>query len=82
MKFEKFVHKGVKEDGTFKRELGAVKTKGSILIGRGKGCGLPECNCSPGFFLSVCLPRTKKGVVEGVLIKFDNEEELNKYLNE
>jgi hypothetical protein len=79
MKIEKILHEGVDKNGIIK-EGGAVGVDGDILVGRGQGCGLPNCHCSEGYWLSLILPRSDKGVVEGVKVVFANKQEMDKYL--
>ncbi len=81
MKIETFKHVGVKPNGTFtKGRLGAVTTVGAIRMSKGEGCGLDTCNCSAGHWIMIAAPRTKKGVVEGIRVTFDNQKEMNKFL--
>jgi len=77
-----YTHDHVKADGTFEDgELGAVHTEGNISISHPDGgCGMPGCECSPGHWISVALPRTEDGVVRGVTFKFNSREELEEYL--
>jgi hypothetical protein len=76
-----FKHEHVNKDGTFERELGSVHIEGHITISHPKsGCGMDGCNCSPGHWISVALPRTNKGIVRGMTIQFKNRKELEKYL--
>jgi hypothetical protein len=44
------------------------------------GCGLEGCNCSPGHYIAVLLPRTEDGVVLGATFTFKSRTELLKYL--
>ena len=80
MEFEKIVHENVKRDGTFEDKLGAVETDGGIRIGRGCGCGSPGCHCSDGYFISIFSPRDSWGKVEGVIVRFDSQKEMDRYL--
>jgi hypothetical protein len=79
MKFEKFKHTGVKKDGTFEDEPGAVVTNGAIRMSMGEGCGLKGCHCSDGFWITMVMP-LDAGIVEGVKVTFDSRREMNKFL--
>ena len=81
MKFEEFIHKGVAPNGSIKRG-GAVRTKGAIIIGLGKGCGLSGCHCSDGFYISLVMPRNKKGEVRGIKVKFEDVKEIERIMRE
>lgn len=75
------IHEGVNKDGTMKDEPGAIYTEGHIsLSAPGGGCGLGSCNCSPGHWISVSLPRTEGGIVIGATFTFKSRTELLKYL--
>lgn len=80
MKVEKFIHTGVKPDGTFENEAGAVHVEGLVMMGTGEGCGLSGCHCSDGYWITIGLPRTKEGVVEGIKVRFDNKREFDKFI--
>ena len=81
MKIEEIVHKGVKADGTFEKERGAIYTDARVIVGRGEGCGLEHCHCSDGYYLTVCLARNaKKKEVRGIKVSFDSEDEMNQIL--
>jgi hypothetical protein len=81
MKIETYIHKGVKEDGTFEHEAGAVHVEGNVgLSAPGGGCGASGCKCSPGHWISAALPRDSDGVVRGFTIRFKSREELLNYI--
>lgn len=80
MEMQKIIHENVKRDGTFEDQLGAVETDGCIRIGMDDGCGLPGCNCSPGYWLTIMLPR-ENGRVEGIKVTFDSKKDMDRYLN-
>ena len=81
MKITKFKHVNVKPDGTFKDQRGAVITEGAIRMSqKGGGCDLKGCHCSDGHWLTIVKPRTKKGVVEGTTVTFDDQEEMDVFL--
>ena len=84
MKITKFKHKKVNKDGTFGKErIGSVNVKGGIIMSqKNGGCTIPSCGCSKGHWISISLPITKNGTVEGVAIQFDNEIEMNKFFKE
>lgn len=79
MKIEKFEHKGVGPDGKVESG-GAVLTKPFIRMSIGEGCGLNGCHCSDGYWISIGLARTKDGVVEGVIVRFDSAKEIKTFL--
>lgn len=82
MKIEKFIHKNVNHDGTFSdSQPGAVKTAGSITMSdEDGGCGLENCKCSEGHWMSIALPRTKEGIVEVTRAQLDNWGEMQLFL--
>ena len=77
MEFEKFKHKGVNKKGIVKSG-GAVHTEGKVILIKGN-CGLEGCHCSDGYSLTICMP-LKKGIVEGIEVKFDSYEEMKNIL--
>jgi hypothetical protein len=79
MKLTKIIHKNVLPDGTFSDKKGAIVTTGTIRMGRGEGCGLKNCNCSPGYYVTILMP-LKSRKVEGVKAEFESESEMNKFL--
>lgn len=79
MKLRKIIHKNVLTDGTFSNKRGAIVTTGTIRMGRGEGCGLRGCNCSPGYYVTILMP-LKNGIVEGVNATFEGEREMNDFL--
>lgn len=82
MKFEKIVHESVNPDGAFQDQPGAVKTEGSVIMSQEDGgCDVKGCKCSEGHWLSVFMPRTKDGIVEGVKVTFDNWGEMQLFLS-
>ena len=44
----------------------------------GEGCGIPECHCSDGYWLTISLP-LNRGDVEVVTVIFDNKKEMDKF---
>lgn len=81
MKIRSFRHTGVKPNGTFENEAGAVVTQGRVSMSAvNGGCGAGNCNCSEGHWVSIVKPRTQEGVVEGMTIQFDDQAEMNKFL--
>lgn len=76
-----FVHEGVNPDGTFKNgKGGAIITTGAVRMSRGEGCGLKDCNCSPGIWLSIIEPIDGNGNVKGVMHEFNDLSELDDFL--
>lgn len=57
IRYEEILHEGVKEDGTFINEAGAVETKGWVRMSLGEGCSLKKCGCkcSEGYWLFIML---------------------------
>ena len=80
MKIEKFVTLGVNELGIVAGG-GAVETKPFLRIGDGTGCGLPDCHCSDGYWLSIGLGRIGDKV-EGIKVTFKNKAEYNSFFKE
>lgn len=80
MKIESFKWEGVKPDGTFENEAGAVETKGKIVMSQDNGgCGIDTCHCSDGHWLTIVKPRTEDGIVEGLKVKFENKSEMEEF---
>lgn len=80
MKIEKVKYSGVSADGKV-ASGGAVETAGKICMSAEKGgCGAPGCNCSPGHWISVFLPRTRGGIVEGIEVSFDSKDEMDEFM--
>lgn len=79
MKITKFVHEGVARDGKCKGG-GAVITEPLIRMSTGEGCGLDNCHCSDGWWISIGLPRTLDGKVEGVIVHFDDQVEYDEFM--
>jgi hypothetical protein len=80
LEIHKIVHQNVNPDGTFLNARGAVMTEGGILMSAGEGCSLPDCHCSDGYWITIMLPRTKDGIVEGVTVKFSSKREFEKFM--
>lgn len=82
MKIETFKHTNVLPNGTFKTKKGGVETEGRISrSAKNGGCGMKGCHCSDGHWITIIKPRTKKGVVEGIKVKFDNKLEMEAFLD-
>ena len=81
MRIENLIHRNVQPDGTFLDHKGAVHIKGSCAISWGEGCGLDHCKCSPGYWISIILPRTEEGIVEVVRVKFEDLKEMENVLH-
>lgn len=81
MKIEQFKHEGVKPNGSFADpEQGAVETAEIVRFSTKEGgCNSRGCHCSDGHWVCLGLPRTDKGVVQGVVIKFDNRTQLLRF---
>ena len=76
MKIEEIIHTHVKRDGTFEHGPGAVETSGCIRMSDGCGCGIPNCHCSDGYWISVFLPLENR-MVKGIKVTFDNKKEMD-----
>jgi len=73
MKIEKFIHKNVKSDGT-------VITKPMIRMSAGEGCGVKDCHCSDGYWISIGSGRTLEGIIEGIIVRFDDKKEFERFM--
>jgi len=82
MKIESIDYEGVRKDGLFKHEEGSVCTKGLVRMGRGDGCGLKGCRCSPGYWITIMLPRTQKGEVHGIRVVFKDKREFERFMRD
>lgn len=83
MKIEEFKYENVNPDGTFKDELGSVKVKGGITMSNPNGgCSIPSCKCSEGHWISIGTSRSKDGVVKGLIVHFDNNEEMESFISQ
>lgn len=83
MKMESFKHENVMENGVIPYG-GAVYTEKRISFSfpsETGGCGMSNCNCSPGHWCSIGLDRTDDGVVEGIEFKFKSQSELLEFIN-
>jgi hypothetical protein len=80
MKIESIDYAGVRKDGLFKNEAGSVCTKGLVRMGAGQGCGLGTCKCSPGYWITIMLPRTPKGEVHGIRVLFKDKREFERFM--
>lgn len=81
MRIEQWKYEGVDESGKCV-DGGAVEVGGVVRFSHsGGGCGLEGCQCSNGHWLCVSFPRTLDGIVEGVTIRFDNEIQLIKFID-
>ena len=54
---------------------GQRNTEPFLRVGRGEGCGLPLCDCSDGFWLSI------SDGTAGIKVRFDSLEEMTMILN-
>jgi hypothetical protein len=80
MKIESFKWEGVKPDGTFEFQAGAVETKGKIVMSQNTGgCEIENCHCSDGHWLTIVKPRTEEGIVEGIKVEFENKSEMDEF---
>jgi len=80
MRIEKFVNTNVAEDGKTQGG-GAVVVNGGIHTSAPEGgCGSGNCNCSPGHWITIIMPRTIDGKVECIRVQFDSKAEKDKYL--
>ena len=81
MEIEKIIHKNVSKTGSVKNG-GAVHVTGRAIMGMGEGCGMGNCHCSDGYYISLLMPRVKGGIVEGVKVTFDDKKEMTKFLKD
>lgn len=79
MKIETFIHEHVKRDGTFEGGIGSVEVDGCIRMSEGEGCGLDDCHCSDGHWISIVAPRDSYGVVRGMIVRFDDGAEMKRF---
>lgn len=79
MQIKEIIHKNVLPNGTLTNKPGAIETKGKVILGSGEGCGLPNCHCSDGYFISIIAP-LKDGEVRGMKVQFDDEKEYKEFM--
>ena len=81
MRIKTWEHTGVNKDGTCV-DGGSVGTQGDIRFAKQEGgCGLEHCNCSNGHWMSIVNPRSDDGVVSGVTIHFDSNQQVIHFIN-
>jgi hypothetical protein len=81
MKIVHWKYENVNEDGIC-YDGGSVYTDMGIRFSTKAGnCGLKCCHCSDGHWVCFGIPRTEDGTVEGSTIYFDNEIQLNKFID-
>lgn len=79
MKIEYFEIKCDKNGNT--KPNGAVAVNGAIIKSARKGgCGLEGCNCSPGRYITIVLPR-QRGKIIGLKCMFKNDAEYYKFMD-
>ena len=61
-------------------EGGAVETLPFIRMGAGEGCGLPSCQCSEGYWITISEGRLLDGSVTMIKATFKNNTEYDKFL--
>lgn len=81
MKIEKLRYLNVSPRGKM-FSGGDVITKGDVRVSYGTGCNESSCRCSEGYWLTIMVPRTSKGIVEGIKVTFKGKKEMQHYLNE
>lgn len=54
---------------------GAVQTDEFLLIGNGQGCGLKDCHCSDGYWISMGT-KVEKGSRKIMKVIFENRKEM------
>lgn len=66
---------------------GAVLINGGIRMSSGEGCGLENCHCSDGYWISIFEPikiddsnDEFNGTVEGISVHFDDKEEFDNFM--
>lgn len=82
MKINEIIHEKVKRDGTFENEEGAVETDGGIRMNASyrRDCGLEDCHCADGYWITIMLPRDSWGKVHGMQVQFDNKKEYDRFI--
>ena len=78
MRIEAYEYKNVDSKTGKLADGGAVNTKGGVMLSENEGCGLPDCHCSDGYWLSIIAP-IMKGTVKGITVYFDGAEEYAKF---
>lgn len=71
MRIEKTEFINISSDGTFSGKGGFVPTKGRVAMSK---------EDSDEHWVSIIRPRTKQGVVESMVVYFDNKTEMNDFL--
>lgn len=60
---------------------GAINTGGGITFSHpAGGCGAPGCKCSPGWWISVCLPVDSSGIVKGWAMHFETAQDMRSFV--
>jgi hypothetical protein len=67
-------HEGVNENGTVP-DGGQVITTGLVRFAKGSN----DNGCT-NYYLSIGIPMTEEGVVEGICIRFDDKEQMQHYV--
>lgn len=79
MRIEKYIHTDIPDN----KEEAEVEILGGISLSQSDGgCDAKGCNCSPGHWMAIRLPRTDDGTVEGISVYFDSKEEMMKLFDD
>lgn len=79
MRIEKYIHSNVPNNN----QEAEVEINGGISLSQPDGgCDTKGCNCSPGHWVTISLPRSDDGTVEVVCVYFDNKEEMTQLIND
>jgi hypothetical protein len=83
MKVRAFTHRNVAPCGHIQtKKGGAVHANGAIIMSQDNGgCDIKSCNCSPGHWITILMPRTSKGLVRGMSVSFKDRLELLTFLD-
>jgi len=79
MKVELIEYKKVEKDGRVPTG-GAVTIKPMVQMSTGEGCGLGNCHCSDGYWITIGAGRDTNGTVKVMVVYFDNKKEYNRFM--
>jgi len=76
MKFEKIIVNNVNENGTVANDGGQIDVNGGFLNSENN----PSGDNVPKHYVTLTMPRTDDGIVEGIKVMFDNLSEMERFL--